>query len=43
LLLDTGTADATWLRVAYAVAETQEAMRALPIPPGLADRLALGR
>jgi predicted phosphodiesterase len=43
MLLDTEAAAATWLRVAYAVAETQEAMRALPIPPGLADRLALGR
>lgn len=42
LVLDTDRATATWHRVAYDVAQVQKAMRALGLPPPLADRLAFG-
>jgi diadenosine tetraphosphatase ApaH/serine/threonine PP2A family protein phosphatase len=43
MLLDTDAGVAEWRRVAYPVAETQRAIRALPLPVSLADRLIMGR
>jgi diadenosine tetraphosphatase ApaH/serine/threonine PP2A family protein phosphatase len=42
MVVDTGSLEVEWLRVPYDVARTQAALRALPLPPGLADRLELG-
>jgi diadenosine tetraphosphatase ApaH/serine/threonine PP2A family protein phosphatase len=43
MLLDTETREVEWRRVEYPVAETQRAIRALPLPVSLADRLMFGR
>jgi diadenosine tetraphosphatase ApaH/serine/threonine PP2A family protein phosphatase len=43
MLLDTETGVAEWRRVAYPVAQTQRAIRSLPLPVSLADRLMVGR
>jgi diadenosine tetraphosphatase ApaH/serine/threonine PP2A family protein phosphatase len=43
MILDTDDACVEWLRVEYAIAETQRAIRALPLPVSLADRLLAGR
>jgi diadenosine tetraphosphatase ApaH/serine/threonine PP2A family protein phosphatase len=43
MLLDTDTLEVGWQRVEYPVAETQRAIRGLPLPVGLADRLMAGR
>jgi diadenosine tetraphosphatase ApaH/serine/threonine PP2A family protein phosphatase len=43
MLLDTDSLEAEWRRVEYPVAETQRAIRALPLPVALADRLYVGR
>ena len=42
MTLDTDTGEVEWLRVEYPFEETQAAIRALPLPGRLADRLALG-
>lgn len=41
-LLDAGTGDVTFARVAYDVGETQKRMRKLGLPEMLADRLGVG-
>jgi diadenosine tetraphosphatase ApaH/serine/threonine PP2A family protein phosphatase len=43
MVLDTVDESVEWLRVEYAIAETQRAIRALPLPVSLADRLLAGR
>jgi diadenosine tetraphosphatase ApaH/serine/threonine PP2A family protein phosphatase len=43
MILDTEDGRVEWLRVEYAIAETQRAIRALPLPVSLADRLLAGR
>jgi predicted phosphodiesterase len=43
LILDTEARRATWRRVEYDIAETQEEMRRQNLPPRLVDRLAKGR
>ena len=42
MLLDTASGEVEWRRVAYPVERTQQALRELPLPGGLADRLAMG-
>ena len=42
MLLDSATGEVEWRRVPYPIERTQAAMRALRLPGGLADRLALG-
>ncbi|MFV2062434.1 MAG: metallophosphoesterase [Chloroflexota bacterium] len=42
MLLDTETGEVGWRRIAYPIELTQRAIRALPLPRGLAERLALG-
>ncbi len=42
VLLDTSTGEAVWRRVAYAIEETQAAMRAAGLPAWLIQRLELG-
>jgi diadenosine tetraphosphatase ApaH/serine/threonine PP2A family protein phosphatase len=42
MVVDTETLEVEWFRVPYEVARTQAALRDLPLPAGLADRLALG-
>jgi len=43
MLLDTDAGEVEWRRIEYPVQETQRAMRGLPLPRPLADRLDLGR
>jgi diadenosine tetraphosphatase ApaH/serine/threonine PP2A family protein phosphatase len=43
MLIDTEAGEVEWRRVEYPVAETQRAIRALPLPVSLADRLVAGR
>jgi diadenosine tetraphosphatase ApaH/serine/threonine PP2A family protein phosphatase len=43
MLIDTDAREVEWRRVEYPVAETQRAIRALPLPVSLADRLVAGR
>lgn len=43
MILDQAAGHATWHRVAYDIATVQAAMRAVRLPPRLADRLASGR
>lgn len=42
MVVDTGSLEVEWFRVPYELARTQSALRLLPLPPGLADRLELG-
>jgi diadenosine tetraphosphatase ApaH/serine/threonine PP2A family protein phosphatase len=42
MTIDTDSGEAEWLRVEYAVESTQAAIRGLPLPDRLADRLELG-
>ena len=42
MTIDTGSGSVEWWRVAYDLARTQDELRALPLPGGLADRLELG-
>jgi diadenosine tetraphosphatase ApaH/serine/threonine PP2A family protein phosphatase len=42
MILDTDSLEASWQRVAYPVEATQAAIRELPLPARLADRLELG-
>ena len=42
MLLDTETLDVEWRRIDYDIDKTQQAIRELPLPGGLADRLELG-
>lgn len=42
MTLDTESGNVTWSRVEYPVEATQQAIRALPLPAPLADRLELG-
>jgi predicted phosphodiesterase len=42
MTLDTESKTVDWLRVEYPIEITQQAIRALPLPDRLADRLALG-
>ncbi len=42
MTIDTDNGEVRWLRVAYPVGLTQQAIRALPLPERLADRLELG-
>jgi diadenosine tetraphosphatase ApaH/serine/threonine PP2A family protein phosphatase len=43
MLLDNEAGEVEWRRIDYPVKETQRAIRALPLPASLADRLAAGR
>jgi len=43
MLLDTAAGKAEWHRVEYPVERTQQAIRKLPLPGALADRLEMGR
>ncbi len=43
MILDTEEGCVEWRRVEYPIAETQRAIRALPLPVSLADRLLAGR
>lgn len=43
MLLDTQARDVEWRRIDYPIELTQRAMRALPLPRELADRLSVGR
>ena len=42
MTIDTGTAEVEWLRVDYDIERTQAAIRELPLPGRLADRLEFG-
>ena len=42
MTIDTDSGTVEWWRVAYDLERTQEELRALPLPGGLADRLELG-
>lgn len=42
MTIDTDSGEAVWLRVEYPIETTQAAIRALPLPDRLADRLELG-
>ena len=42
MIVDVDARTVEWHRVQYDVARTQQALRALPLPDGLADRLELG-
>jgi diadenosine tetraphosphatase ApaH/serine/threonine PP2A family protein phosphatase len=42
MIIDTASAEVEWLRVEYDIAQTQAAIRLLPLPRFLADRLELG-
>jgi diadenosine tetraphosphatase ApaH/serine/threonine PP2A family protein phosphatase len=42
MIIDTASAEVEWLRVEYDIAKTQAAIRLLPLPRFLADRLELG-
>lgn len=43
MLLDTDAAEVVWRRFDYAIARSQQAIRELPLPGSLADRLEVGR
>jgi diadenosine tetraphosphatase ApaH/serine/threonine PP2A family protein phosphatase len=43
MLIDIAAGEVEWRRIEYPVASTQRAMRGLPLPRPLADRLAMGR
>ena len=42
MLLDTTAGEVEWRRIDYPIERTQAAIRALPLPGSLADRLAMG-
>jgi diadenosine tetraphosphatase ApaH/serine/threonine PP2A family protein phosphatase len=42
MTIDTGSAEVEWLRVSYDIERTQAAIRELPLPRRLADRLEFG-
>ena len=42
MVMDTESLEVEWLRLPYDIARTQRALRELPLPTGLADRLELG-
>ena len=42
MTIDTETAQVKWLRIEYDIGQTQAAIRALPLPERLADRLEMG-